>query len=319
MFCSNCGNVLNDNAKFCNKCGAPTKAAPQQPVCTQPAVSPTVHQPPYTQQGYASPASPRYPQYTPPVAQPTPPPQPNPNIPRHSISKKEYINRYSRPTIKTTDKAKFITSMVCLAIILFNFFFSYFGCSILSKVPLTKTIFYFVAKNEAEKSDVDIDMEDYVLAARRSERELRRNASDLKDDLSNTKGVSRKQSKAIINAAKNLSVHNVLTLVNTIDDDELELIELYDDFDGIKDYIALFRAAAYISIVLFILGLAFTLTGALTQKRGFITTGFVFSLIYSILFGGWLQSILLVIGFVTVYVLTFLVDKHYKNFQLGIE
>ncbi len=37
MFCSNCGNQVSDNAKFCNACGAPLQAAPA-PVAAKPAI-----------------------------------------------------------------------------------------------------------------------------------------------------------------------------------------------------------------------------------------------------------------------------------------
>lgn len=32
MFCSNCGKIIDDNAKFCNFCGLPVKAAISQPI-----------------------------------------------------------------------------------------------------------------------------------------------------------------------------------------------------------------------------------------------------------------------------------------------
>ncbi len=311
MFCNKCGNILSDDAKFCNRCGNSIEAMPSQPVYTQP----TYTQPTYSQPTYAQPTTPvysqygQYPQYEPIIT-----PQPNPNIPRHTISKKEYIKRYSHPNIKTINTVSFVASLVCLAVILFNFFYSYFGCSIFLKVPLTKTIFYFVAKAYVE----DLDMQDYERNMRQTERDLRRSVSELKDELSYA-DVSRKQSKAIVNTAKNPSVNNVLTLVNTANDDDIEAIENTLKVYSIQAYITIFKNAAYISLALAILGFVFALCGVLAQKRSLITTGFVLSLIYSIIFGGWLQSILLVIGFVTVYVLNYLINKHYNNFQLGLE
>ncbi len=51
MFCPNCGTQLNDNAKFCSKCGAKTDSAgaaeaprPSPPPPTPPPISPEPHQ-----------------------------------------------------------------------------------------------------------------------------------------------------------------------------------------------------------------------------------------------------------------------------------
>ena len=70
MFCHNCGNALEDGAKFCPNCGTPV-AAPvidEAPVVEQPVVEePVVEQP--QQPVYEAPAAPVYqqPVYTTPV------------------------------------------------------------------------------------------------------------------------------------------------------------------------------------------------------------------------------------------------------------
>ncbi|MBO5892536.1 MAG: zinc ribbon domain-containing protein [Oscillospiraceae bacterium] len=48
-FCSNCGNHLDENAKFCSKCGspiaAPAESTPAEPVYSAPVYTPTYNTP----------------------------------------------------------------------------------------------------------------------------------------------------------------------------------------------------------------------------------------------------------------------------------
>lgn len=64
IFCSQCGAAMEDNAKFCQKCGNPVApAAPEAPVYTQPQYAqPQYAQPQYTQPQYTQPQAPVYPQ-----------------------------------------------------------------------------------------------------------------------------------------------------------------------------------------------------------------------------------------------------------------
>lgn len=80
MFCRNCGNQLNDNAKFCGLCGTPVvnKQEPQQsapepaaqPVSEQTPVQPEQYQQPFTQPQPIPEPEPA------PIPQPIPAPQP---------------------------------------------------------------------------------------------------------------------------------------------------------------------------------------------------------------------------------------------------
>ncbi len=93
MYCKNCGSFVEDNASFCNNCGAATNPAAGTPNApyTQPAAAPyeapaapaysAPYTPPYTPPAapYEAPAAPAYsapytPPYTPPAAPYTPAP-----------------------------------------------------------------------------------------------------------------------------------------------------------------------------------------------------------------------------------------------------
>ena len=81
MFCKNCGSEIDNNAKFCNNCGAPQEVAPvaapvyEKPV--QPAPQPTVP----TYEAPAQPtAAPVAPQQTPPQYNSSVPYNPNGNL-----------------------------------------------------------------------------------------------------------------------------------------------------------------------------------------------------------------------------------------------
>ena len=45
MLCKNCGNLIADDATFCNACGASQQSAPQQPVPQEPVYTPPVEDP----------------------------------------------------------------------------------------------------------------------------------------------------------------------------------------------------------------------------------------------------------------------------------
>lgn len=72
MYCNNCGNLLDDNATFCTRCGQATGVQPmQQPNYQQPTYQQPVQQPAYQQPAYGQPAYQEAPYgYTPAPPQP---------------------------------------------------------------------------------------------------------------------------------------------------------------------------------------------------------------------------------------------------------
>jgi TM2 domain-containing membrane protein YozV len=102
MFCSNCGKEIDNNAKFCGNCGKPTAVASFCPACGAQSnplaevcsrcgtrlisqVAPTHNAPPVAQ--YTPPAQP---QYVPPAPAPPPAQQYNPPPPQYSAPQPQY-------------------------------------------------------------------------------------------------------------------------------------------------------------------------------------------------------------------------------------
>ncbi len=374
-FCSKCGNPVGGDVSNpapaqppiytppVTEPIAPVVEAPvvEAPVVEAPVVeAPVVEQPAYAAPVvetpvYAAPVAPQ-PTYTQPVQQPYyaqaqapqyAPAKPDPNIPRYTIGMKQYLKQYALPNVKNTGTFKLIMSFVCIAVLVFNFFFSYFGCSLYTWVPSTTVANYFFEKAnhderidelEAEFYDEEygiyeyydsfdefldengIDKEydsyfDHIEDTKDWEEEGEDYADEMKDELSDYSGDEKKLLKAKINYAETRSIHSYLTYINEHEDVYDEDYGDEDEFD-LSDFV---KIAAYVSIAMAVVYGSLAICGLLMDKKGLTKSGFVFATIYAVLFGGILQTILLVAAFVGYFLIEKSVAKHYKNFQMGIE
>ncbi len=269
MFCNKCGNQIPDGVNFCTNCGAPIEAsAAPQPTEPTPNLDAVMQ----------------------------------PDFNNSFVSKSQYLKTYASKKVKSINLAYLITSIVCIAMLVFNLLYA----SLISFVDIP--IVQLVVSNSDEISEDEfydaIDEIKYSLDEDISEREKREfedefglDADDFIDDCKKL--------------ADNPSIFNFTTVITKYED----FLEQEADLDD--EAFDILSGAFYFYIGLFAIGFIFAIFGLIFKKQGLIITGNVFAVIFALPFAGVVFAVLSFGLLLAASILLSNINKGYINFKNG--
>lgn len=168
-----------------------------------------------------------------------------------------------------------------------------------------------------------IGLADVETAIDDAKADLAESIDEMEEELEQIDDFSQKEKKAlngflgaIEDCVDALSVNNVITLAEATEEVADVMEEDLGEIDGIYEIVDFLKALRVIFLVMMVFALAFGVFGGFFRKRGLVVAGMVLTIIYTLLFAGWLWfGITLAIHIILIVFIT-IVNNSYKNYLI---
>lgn len=223
---------------------------------------------------------------------------------------KKYIKDCTDERVKKLAFAQLVVSVICVLALLFSLFYT-LSISILN-IPLTKIA--IKSANEASPDDIGVDYEAVFeeLAISVEQFEETTNSAD-KSEIENFETVAGESLDVFVKDckafAKTPSVFNLFKIAAKYK------ALLVEQGEVPQSSITVIVLAFWVIIILFLIGFIIAILGIWLKKQALVIIGHILSLIFAIIFGGVLPSILIFITFVVLSILLWLINKEFKEEQ----
>jgi len=292
MFCPQCGTVLPDQASFCSACGANLSATPIESAMPQSYEQYPVNEAPTAQQPFHFSGD-----------------EFKAAVQEKWSASKDFLSKFnpnaggegegSAPKTLFGLSGNRLIAMILAIVCVLTLVISYF--SVLNKsierIPIVSWIL----------GDVADEIKDSRKEAKDMIEELEEELEDVEDDLSKKElKVAKKALKSIKQLTKAYSINNIKSCAKVMEevaDEDIEGIGfgsvMGSALDGLDVALNIISLPILISMLL---SLVFSACGGFLKIKGLVITGMIFSIIYGLVFCGFIFLLLLIAAHVALYI-----------------